>query len=933
MKVGIDVSPLVLDARRHRALRRAACSAGVGPERRPSVSRLAWGGSGAADAVVRDVAWYPLGLAAARARRSTSCTARRSARRCAAPVPVVVTVHDLAVLRHPELFNRWTRAYSRTVLLPRAARGRGGVIAVSEFTKREVVELSGVPEDRVAWSYRTRADDASSARRAAAPTASTCSRSGRSSRARTCRGSVEATGALGVELRVVGRAGLGRRRGRRTACAGSAASGDDELARAATAARSASPIRRSTRASASRCSRRCAAARRSSRARGGAMEEVAGGAAVLVDPLDAGVDRGGDRARRSAGATSCARPGSSARGASAGTRPRGDGRRLPEGGGVMRRSSRRRRRARPASAPATRPTSRTCCARCPAGRHGGLRLAARHAPPGARPGRASSRSSCRRGSQELRMAWRCRALLRRLRPALAHFQHALPLALPVPGGASPCTTCRSSATATADGPRTTGSSSAPSSRARCGAPRACSPSPSGRSATSSSSTASRRRRSSSRRTASTRRSRPARRRRRRLPPLRRRDPGAEGPARRRRGRRGGRAAARRRRAGEGAGARATSCGARGADLRGYVEQRRARRALPRRGRARAPVALRGLRAAGARGDGERDAGRRRAATPALREVAGDAAVFAEPARARRRASRRALDERERLVAAGLERARRFSLGRDRPAHRSTVYREVLGVRVSAVVVSHGHAAELERLAARRSRRRSTSWSWSRTCPAAAGALPRRRARARERAAARLRRQRERRHRGDDAASSSLRREPGRGARAGAVATARATSWTRTRAAGVAGPADALSGRHAGSPRAGASRRSRGTLVRRTPLRAALPAVRAQRGTTTSTSGPTEPVQADWMLGALPAAAARDARRARRLRRGLPPLRRGHRPLLPRGAGRLGALVRARPRSSTPRVRGRSSTGGFSTRRNALAPAGDAPLRAQAPGAA
>jgi glycosyltransferase involved in cell wall biosynthesis len=36
------------------------------------------------------------------------------------------------------------------------------------------------------------------------------------------------------------------------------------------------------------------------------------------------------------------------------------------------------------------------------------------------------------GSQELRMAWTVPRLLRRLRPALAHFQHALPLACPCP---------------------------------------------------------------------------------------------------------------------------------------------------------------------------------------------------------------------------------------------------------------------------------------------------------------------------------------------------------------------------------------------------------------------------------------------------------------------------------------------------------------------
>ncbi len=53
---------------------------------------------------------------------------------------------------------------------------------------------------------------------------------------------------------------------------------------------------------------------------------------------------------------------------------------------------------------------------------------------------------------------------------------------------------------------------------------------------------------------------------------------------------------------------------------------------------------------------------------------------------------------------------------------------------------------------------------------------------------------------------------------------------------------------------------------------------------------------------LPAPPARDARRARRPRRGLPPLRRGHRPLLPRREGRLGAVVRPRAPWSSTRTR-------------------------------
>jgi glycosyltransferase involved in cell wall biosynthesis len=54
--------------------------------------------------------------------------------------PLVVTVHDLAVLRHPEWFNRWTAAYSR-LAVPRVVAAARRVIAVSEHTKRELVDL------------------------------------------------------------------------------------------------------------------------------------------------------------------------------------------------------------------------------------------------------------------------------------------------------------------------------------------------------------------------------------------------------------------------------------------------------------------------------------------------------------------------------------------------------------------------------------------------------------------------------------------------------------------------------------------------------------------------------------------------------------------------------------------------------------------------
>jgi glycosyltransferase involved in cell wall biosynthesis len=61
---------------------------------------------------------------------------------------------------------------------------------------------------------------------------------------------------------------------------------------------------------------------------------------------------------------------------------------------------------------------------------------------------------------------------------------------------------------------------------------------------------------------------------------------------------------------------------------------------------------------------------------AMREVAGDAAVFAEDGKLPD-AIRRAMDERDRLARAGLERARLFSW--DETARRTIeVYREVIG---------------------------------------------------------------------------------------------------------------------------------------------------------------------------------------------------------------------------------------------------------------
>ena len=299
--------------------------------------------------------------------------------------------------------------------------------------------------------------------------------------------------------------------------------------------------------------------------------------------------------------------------------------------------------------------------------------------------------------------------------------------------------------------------------------------------------------SSSRRTASTRRSAPASdggrrrtcsssarsRRGRTRSPRPRRPPSVGHAARRRRAR------ARRRRS-------PRELERRGADLRGYVPKDELAELYRGAACARAAVAVRGLRAAGARGDGLRHAGRRRAGR---RRCARSPAT---PPSSRSRptsptAIRQALADRDRLVAAGLERARPFSW--EETARRTLdVYREVLGLREGlgdrrlARPPRGARATSLPALAAagRRGGR-------DREPPGQRPRGPARRARDRAAAAAQLRRQRQRGHRRDDRRARA-RRQPGHGGRAGrrrgaARLPGRASALRRRR------PAAARPGRH------------------------------------------------------------------------------------------------------------------------------------------
>ncbi len=145
MNVAIDVSPLIQTragtARYLKSLLREL-------RRRDDVDveTRSFGRADRLSTVARDALWYPFVLGRRSGADVLHCPTYRGPVRSA--LPLVVTVHDLAVYRHPGAFNRWTRLYSPRVV-PRVVRAARRVIAVSDFTKRELVELLRVPEDKI----------------------------------------------------------------------------------------------------------------------------------------------------------------------------------------------------------------------------------------------------------------------------------------------------------------------------------------------------------------------------------------------------------------------------------------------------------------------------------------------------------------------------------------------------------------------------------------------------------------------------------------------------------------------------------------------------------------------------------------------------------------------------------------------------------------
>jgi glycosyltransferase involved in cell wall biosynthesis len=276
VKVALDVSPLRLtragSARYVIGLREALRA-------RVNLHELAWGGRRRAAAAARDALWYPLALPrAARGCDVLHCPTFRGP--FSSRVPLVVTVLDLGVLRHPLLFNRWNRNYSRATV-PRVLRAARRLIAISEFTKSEIVDLVGIEPDRVEVigvpPRESLSEEGPAAEGEYVLAVGTLEPRKNLARA------AEAARLVGVELRIVGARGWGD-----VALDGTRWLGevdDEELGSLYRGARAlvypsryegfGIPILEAMRAGTPVVT-----------SRGGATEETAGGAAVLVDPDD-----------------------------------------------------------------------------------------------------------------------------------------------------------------------------------------------------------------------------------------------------------------------------------------------------------------------------------------------------------------------------------------------------------------------------------------------------------------------------------------------------------------------------------------------------------------------------------------------------------------------------------------------------------------------
>jgi glycosyltransferase involved in cell wall biosynthesis len=227
--------------------------------------------------LARELWWYPLRLSALGGFDVLHCPTYYAPLR--PRIPTVVTVHDLAVLRNPEWFPAWTRTYAPHAV-PRMIRAATCVIAVSEFTAREAEALLGVPRERI--RVVPNGVEPVFTREGPSADGDYVLAVGTLEPRKNLQRTIAAAKRVGVELRVVCERGWGRVD---PGVAWQGRVGDEELARLYRGARClvypshyegfGIPV-----AEALACGTPVVTSR------GSAMEEVAGDAAVLVDPLD-----------------------------------------------------------------------------------------------------------------------------------------------------------------------------------------------------------------------------------------------------------------------------------------------------------------------------------------------------------------------------------------------------------------------------------------------------------------------------------------------------------------------------------------------------------------------------------------------------------------------------------------------------------------------
>jgi glycosyltransferase involved in cell wall biosynthesis len=285
MRIVLDTSPLRLtQAGTARYIRNLLSRIDV-------LEPLAFGGAARPAVLARELWWYPFRLSLLADADLVHCPTYYGPVR--PRLRSVVTVHDLAVWRHPEAFGEWTQRYVPRVV-PAVLRAAARIIAVSEFTASELEEVLRVPRDRI--TVVPNGVDAAFTSDGPRAEGDYVLAVGTLEPRKNLERTIRAAERLGVELRVVGARGWGgvEPMGSHVTWLGRLA--DDELAEQYRGAHSVVyaslyegfgiPI-----LEAMACGTPVVTSDR------GAMREIAGDAAVLVDPLDiADIARGMERA-------------------------------------------------------------------------------------------------------------------------------------------------------------------------------------------------------------------------------------------------------------------------------------------------------------------------------------------------------------------------------------------------------------------------------------------------------------------------------------------------------------------------------------------------------------------------------------------------------------------------------------------------------------